>query len=211
MLKKIISGGQTGYVKHNRYNHDHLNSHTVLYLLLVFLLSMSLLARVDQGALQAAIDSAHSIQHGGWCPPGRQCEIGTIPPQFKLVETSKDCYTETSPPRSMRTFLNVRDSDGTLILIDDTGTSCSRGTAFTIEQAQLLNRPCMTCNDGSRNDVEKVINWIRKNKIQSLNVAGPSEREKPGVYHQAYQFISQLLEIMHLSGFESRVNALSSF
>jgi hypothetical protein len=31
---------------------------------------------------------------GGWCPPGRICESGTIPPEFELEETPRERSSE---------------------------------------------------------------------------------------------------------------------
>lgn len=142
---------------------------------------------VDQGVLQAAID--RNIDHGGWCPPGRTCETGIIPSQFKLFNTTRDRYSRNSPPRSMRTFLNVRDSDGTLVLFD---SNKSKGTKFAKAQAIRLKRPLFV---SAGEDVDEVMYWLRKHDIKVLNIAGPSEKEKPGANDRAFLFIIKLLEL----------------
>ena len=63
------------------------------------------------GVDRAALDVAKVLrfERGGWCPKGRLAEDGRIPDDYPLRETETTDYAE-------RTKLNVRDSDGTLIL-----------------------------------------------------------------------------------------------
>src|SRR6266403_453164 len=69
----------------------------------------------DQAALRAARECGLAI--GGWCPPGRECEAGVIPPEFPLQETPRERSPDAPDvPRSQRTEWNVRDSDGTLVI-----------------------------------------------------------------------------------------------
>ena len=70
---------------------------------------------VDQAALRAA--QALGLRGGGWCPPGRACESGTIPVQFEMIETpSERSALAPEVARSQRTEWNVRDADATLIV-----------------------------------------------------------------------------------------------
>ncbi len=56
---------------------------------------------VDRGALDAAI--ALGMEHGGWCPQGRQAEDGRIPDCYRLEETD-------SPDYPVRTERNVLEA-----------------------------------------------------------------------------------------------------
>jgi len=58
--------------------------------------------------LDAALEAGLPI--GGWCPRGRRSEKGLIPAKYPLQETVARSYV-------VRTEWNVRDSDGTLILV----------------------------------------------------------------------------------------------
>lgn len=63
------------------------------------------------GADRAALDTAleHNFPCGGWCPKGRRAEDGTIAPRYPLKETDVYDYP-------VRTELNVKESDGTLVI-----------------------------------------------------------------------------------------------
>ncbi len=67
---------------------------------------------VDRAALDVALK--HKISCGGWCPRGRWAENGPIPKKYPLQET-------TSVNTEERTKMNVKNSDGTLILIAGKG------------------------------------------------------------------------------------------
>lgn len=135
---------------------------------------------VDRAALDAAMEAGISV--GGWCPSGRRAVDGRIADRYPLQETPSEEYSE-------RTSWNVRDSDGTLVLVDG---EPSGGTAFTIEEASRLHRPLLVVDPTSAS-VEQTRAWIARHRIQTLNVAGP--RDDPGgrVYAAAYAFVQKLL------------------
>ncbi len=163
-LRKIISGGQTG---------------------------------VDHAALQAAMDSG--FKHGGWCPPGRVCDSGEIPSHFKLKETPVERdISALEIPRSQRTIWNVRDADGLLIIEQDQrgkGSKAQRdhGTELAVETAKKLGKPFLVVDISKKISVTEITNWISCNKIEVLNVAGPSERNCPGIYDRAYDLMMKIL------------------
>jgi hypothetical protein len=140
MIKKIISGGQTG---------------------------------VDQAALDTAIKL--KIPHGGWIPKGRLTEKGPLPGKYQLQEMPTDSYPE-------RTEQNVIDSDGTLIISHG---SLTGGSAYTRKMAMKHGKPWF------HTDLNKlptfhagmlIEDWISKNNIETLNVAGPRASKDPQIY-----------------------------
>ncbi|MDW8466359.1 MAG: putative molybdenum carrier protein [Chloroherpetonaceae bacterium] len=134
---------------------------------------------VDQAALRVALELG--LETGGWCPPDRACESGTIPEHFPLVPTP----VERSPnaphiPRSLRTEWNVRDSDATLVLVPDTIQN-DAGTNWTIECAKRYSKPVCAINPFSSDASVKIYNWLSSLDISTLNVAGPSEKTCTGI------------------------------
>ncbi|MBN1928913.1 MAG: putative molybdenum carrier protein [Chlorobiaceae bacterium] len=136
---------------------------------------------VDRGALDAAAEAG--LEHGGWCPRGRRAEDGAIPPRYRLAETP-------SPRYAVRTAWNVRDSDGTLVLISGPPAG---GTKLAVECARRFARPCMVV-ELEEADVGALAEWIWENGIEVLNVAGPRESERPGIEADARRFVAELID-----------------
>lgn len=136
---------------------------------------------VDRAALDFAIK--YKISCGGCCPKGRIAEDGKISDKYPLNETTTSDYKE-------RTEKNIIDSDATLIIyssrIDD-------GTNLTIELSSKYNKPLFELNleDGSK--IPDLINWIQKNNIQVLNIAGPRESSSPGIYKKTLTYLESVL------------------
>ena len=132
---------------------------------------------VDRAALDAAIELG--IPHGGWCPRGRTAEDGRIPPKYHLKET-------LSPDYAVRTRLNVRDADGTLILYRE---PLEGGTALTWQLAVELEQPVLLVELGFPPVIEAFHLWLRENSIRKLNIAGPRASQRPGIYQEAKSLI----------------------
>ena len=92
---------------------------------------MQIVSGGQTGADRAALDIALELgfESGGWVPLGRQAEDGKIPDRYpNLRETD-------SPLPAVRTELNVRDSDATLIVSHGTLVG---GTALTRAALSIL-------------------------------------------------------------------------
>jgi hypothetical protein len=127
----------------------------------------------DRGALDFAIE--HGYTHGGWAPNGREAEDGTIARKYQLLELDLGGYRQ-------RTRRNVQDSDGTLIINRD---ELDGGTLATQVFAQRLKKPFLVVqldHGVSAKVVTSVIEWIQRHDIKTLNVAGPRESKRPGIY-----------------------------
>lgn len=136
---------------------------------------------VDRAALDAAL--ALGIPCGGWCPRDRYAEDGRIGDRYPLTETP-------SRDTAQRTEWNVRDSDGTLVL---TRGEPSGGTALTIRFARALGRPFLIVDLVDAVDPEGVRSWIRQNRVEVLNVAGPREFKCPGISGEALALLRTVL------------------
>lgn len=149
---------------------------------------------VDRAALDAALEFGLAV--GGWCPRGRRAEDGRIPDRYPLVETTARSY-------AVRTAWNVRDSDGTLVLVND---EVGSGTRLTIASARRQQRPCKVVHlqpprdglfdafPGTRDLLHEVVQWLQQFNIEVLNVAGPRASSNPSVYGHAHQFLLTLLK-----------------
>jgi hypothetical protein len=84
--------------------------------------------------------------------------------------------------------LNVKDSDGTLIL---TWGKPQGGTLVTIKYAQRLHKPYFVINMNDKPNPNSVIAWIKKEHINVLNVAGPRQSFGHFVYHETYTFLKK--------------------
>lgn len=139
---------------------------------------------VDRAALDVAMRLG--VPCGGWVPRGRLAEDGVLDARYPLRETQSRAYVE-------RTRRNVRDSDGTLILV--CGTTVTGGTALTLAHARSLARPVcrIDLTSPTARSPAAALSWIDANRISVLNVAGPRESSSPGIYQEASAFLEVLL------------------
>lgn len=136
---------------------------------------------VDRAALDVALELG--IPCGGWCPLGRDAEDGPLDPRYPLRETpSRDAR--------QRTAWNVRDADATLILVRG---PLEGGTAFTRECAERRGRPHRVVDLAEPGDPQALRRWLRGAGVRTLNVAGPRESQRPGIYAEARRWLRELL------------------
>jgi Circularly permutated YpsA SLOG family len=173
---KIISGGQTG---------------------------------VDRAALDVAL--RHGIKCGGWCPAGRLDEFGNIPDRYPVQELEQGNREgrsldrpgglETAAPWekpdifAKRTLQNVKDSDGTVIIYQ---LKLRGGTEQTVRFCLELKRPheLIDASEISAEDAAKLIgDFVDKNKINILNVAGPRQSEWREGHDYASRALSAFLKL----------------
>jgi hypothetical protein len=136
---------------------------------------------VDRAALDVAM--ALGLPCGGWCPRGRRAEDGPLSPRYPLQETPSDEYEQ-------RTKWNVRDADGTVVI---TRGEPTEGTALTVRIADRLRKPCLVVDLLQPWDTSAVRKWLDKQKIRTLNVAGPRESKAPGIYGEASTLLKHIL------------------
>jgi hypothetical protein len=140
---------------------------------------------VDRAALDWACQT--NISHGGWCPKGRLAADGPLPSRYLLRETESDGYRQ-------RTKLNVQDSDATLIF--NMGL-LEGGTRQTVKFAQTLGRPYRIIQMDAfqlQDSVAEVQSWLKQGRFSTLNIAGPSEARRPGIYACVLQVLAACTE-----------------
>ena len=91
----------------------------------------------------------------------------------------------------MRTERNVKDSDATLILNQGLLTG---GTALTLKLAKINKKPYWVVDLSKMEDPVLVKKWILHGKVNVLNVAGPPESNRPGIYDKAIEFLRRILQ-----------------
>ena len=136
---------------------------------------------VDRAALDTALKNNFPV--GGWCPKGRKAEDGPIDSLYPLKETTSDKY-------QIRTELNVRDSDGTLIICKGTP---SGGTALTIKKVREQGKALLIIDLQKQPASEQVYRWILDNEITTLNIAGPRESQSPGIYQETALLLEKVI------------------
>ena len=141
---------------------------------------------IDRGALDACLSAGFPV--GGWCPKGRQAEDGRIDKKYPLQETNDSRY-------EIRTRLNVKDSDGTLIIAPE--ITISGGTLLTVKVAEELNKPFLVIVivKGSEAELtDKILSWMNKFDIKILNIAGPRQSEWSEAYNTGYRITEKLIQ-----------------
>ncbi len=141
------------------------------------------------GVDRAALDWAcrKRIPHGGWCPKGRTATDGPISQKYQLKETESAGYRQ-------RTKLNVQDSCATLIF--NTG-ALDGGTLQTARFARSMKKPVHILQlDQAGPQVaaaQQITQWLRQGTFQTLNIAGPREEKRPGIYAMVHEILDQCL------------------
>lgn len=137
---------------------------------------------VDRAALDWAC--SYRIPHGGWCPQGRRASDGPLSLKYQLRETE-------SPGYRQRTKLNVQDSDATLIL--NVG-ELDGGSLQTLQFAERMGKPNLVVQiDQVALDelAGRITEWLIAGKFSTLNVAGPREEKRPGIYALALSVLDR--------------------
>ena len=141
---------------------------------------------VDRAALDVAL--RHGIECGGWCPAGRLDEFGKIPDHYPIQELQGGGFIE-------RTLQNVKDSDGTVVIYPG---ELRGGTEQSVRFCVDLKRPhkLIDASKISAEGAAKLVgDFVDKNKINILNVAGPRQSEWREGHDYASRALSAFLEL----------------
>lgn len=128
----------------------------------------------DRAALDAAIE--RGVPHGGWIPQGRRAEDGRISDSYAALREAN------SGDYAVRTELNVRDSDGTIIVSHGPLTG---GSKLTQELCRKNRKPCLHIDLDKLDEdaaLSKLKLWLDSNGVRVLNVAGPRASGDPAIY-----------------------------
>jgi hypothetical protein len=144
---------------------------------------------VDRAGLDFAIKNG--IAHGGFCPKGRLCERGgRIPDKYNLTETSSSDFR-------MNTAQNVQHSDGTLIISRGHPTG---GTKLTAKNCISRKKQKFIIDANRKVKVDEFVQWVRDNKIVTLNIAGPRDSKQPNIGKDVKKILAELLDALKAAG-----------
>lgn len=131
------------------------------------------------GVDRAALDTAREcgVPIGGWVPAGSLAPDGTLnPTEFPELRESESKQVEDS------TEANVRDSDATLILIDEAHLLRSPATRRAREITQAADKQFLILSDIKKTPEEQLTAlrlWLSKHQPETLYITGPSQSEQP--------------------------------
>lgn len=151
---------------------------------------MRIVSGGQTGADRAALDTALELklETGGWVPIGRAAEDGAIPDRYANLRE-----TESSLP-SVRTQLNVRDSDATVIISHGAPVG---GTALTQCIARKLGKPLLHLDLDSISETDasaRLREWLSSERPGILNVAGARESEDGEIYAAVKRVLTAALD-----------------
>lgn len=144
---------------------------------------------VDRAALDAALELG--IAYGGWCPRGGWAEDLPQPPG--LLAFYPDLQATEESGTATRTYLNLRDSDATLVLWPAKMVS-SPGTSLPVPERAGPKKSRLEVRLGAEGLAEEISRWIASIPGQSivLNIGGPRESESPGIYQYSRELLLQV-------------------
>lgn len=144
------------------------------------------------GADIAGVDAAiiNGIPYGGWLPKGRKTENGPLDQRYsKMSEMPAGGYQQI-------TEKNVVEADGTVIFTHGKYTGVS---ALTCNYAKKNSKPVLHLDLDVVSElaaIESLVEWIYKEKIEILNVAGSRESKDETIYDDVHSIIKSVLNIL---------------
>lgn len=135
----------------------------------------------DQGGLIAAEQCR--IKTGGWAPRGFKTESG--PMQF-LLEKRFGLRQTNDYEYSVRTKLNVEDSDATVLFMEVE----SKGSMLTIDECKKQHKPVFIVDKYDRRTIIRFMLWLENKHVVILNIAGNRESVSPGIEKRVTAFLT---------------------
>jgi hypothetical protein len=141
----------------------------------------------DRAALAAA--KAASIATGGWMPKGFRAQDGPRP-EFAAFYGVREHTSARYPPR---TALNVKESDATLRFATEWA---SPGEVLTQRMCERYGKPHMDVTPGGPITPADVVEWLVRNNVRVLNVAGNTERTAPEISVLVTTFLTEVFQLL---------------
>jgi len=123
---------------------------------------------------------------------------GMMPKGFRTLDGPRKDYADlygieehTSWSYPPRTAANAKNSDATIRFaanFDSAGEKC------TLRFINQYKRPYLDIDVTSPLPLQYVRDWLEKNNISTLNIAGNSEKSSPGIEEFVFNYLVELLE-----------------
>ena len=145
---------------------------------------MKIVSGGQTGVDQAVLDAARELglPYGGYVPAGRWTEDGPLSDDYAgMIEIEGGPMT--------RTKRNVRESDATVIF---TCEWCEGGTLLTLQTAESARKPHLILDLGyliEDQAAAELLAWLRTQRPQVLNIAGPRASKLPWIYKAAKEVL----------------------
>jgi hypothetical protein len=139
---------------------------------------------VERAALDVAIKL--DIPYGGWIAKGRWTSDGVLSTAYVLQET-------TSPDIGESIEKNVRDSDGSFILIRGMSPEPIK---FIIDLVERHNRPYLIIDltEIPAFKAATMLNaWIKNHDIEILHVTGSRTEDDSKIYHYGFNILESMM------------------
>jgi hypothetical protein len=85
---------------------------------------------------------------------------------------------------------NIDEGDGVLVLKTP---GESPGTAFTKKAARIRHKAFFIADPFQILTVKDVVDWVEKNDVYKITIAGPRESKCPGIYFKTKLFVHSVL------------------
>lgn len=143
----------------------------------------------QSGADQAGVDAGLFLgfEVGGNMPKGWRTLDGPRP-DYAQKYGMKEHHQSGYPGR---TFLNVKETDGTLRFAKDFE---SPGELCTMRAIRQYKKEWLDVSFFNPPDFDDVLRWIEKFQIRTLNIAGNSEQTAPGIYQFTFGYLVKTFE-----------------
>ena len=133
-----------------------------------------------------------NIETGGVAPHGFRTERGDRPDIGARYFIKEHASRNYQP----RTFENVKNNDATILLSPN---ATSSGTLLTVKACDYYSKEYYICNPFVDNP-QLVVDFLRKNWVQHLNVAGNRESVCKGLTQEGARFLQTVFSILLSDG-----------
>lgn len=136
-----------------------------------------------------ALAKKYGLQVAGMMPKGYKTLDGNKPEYKELYNAAESASYYYQP----RTYDNVKNSDGTLRFYTKKDSS---GEICTLKAINQYKKPYFDVDLNNPCEKEDVVDWIIKNNIEVLNVAGNSEKTSPGIGIKVLYYLNDVFKLL---------------